>query len=297
MMAMYSPASGPSWRSEQDARGVRTFWLDRPGPALNVVDRAVLDELDARLGQAEADPSIRALVIRSGKASGFCAGADLRAILACRSAAEVEALMIRGLEVVDRLEALALPTVAIVHGVCLGGGLELALACRRRVALASAAPLQMGLPEVQLGLVPAWGGLTRLPRLVGPAEALELAVTGRSIGYLLARSLGIVDRLAAAVDPLDALEIVGTPSAPMRAFDAAAWWEALLRARAVLDDQPGEHLDVQERILSLVAMEIDQGERAVRSAAVGAFAERAVLTDTRQRIVAFLERKQSPAAH
>ena len=93
--------------------------------------------------------------------------------------------MRRGLAVLDHLSALAVPTLAVIHGACLGGGLELALACRRRVALASAAPIQVGMPEVHFGLIPAWGGISRIPRIVGPDDGLNLLITGRTIGYLL----------------------------------------------------------------------------------------------------------------
>ena len=158
-------------------------------------------------------------MIRSAKPGGFCAGADLKTILACTTAAEVEAFVVRGLAVLDHLSRLAVPTVAVVHGVCLGGGLELALACRRRVALASPAPLQVGTPEVQHGLIPGWGAITQLPRLIGPENALDLLISGRSIGYLQARSLGIVDRLAAEGDSREALELM--ESSPETGADLA----------------------------------------------------------------------------
>ena len=146
------------------------------------------------------DVRVAALVIRSAKPAGFCAGVDLKTILSLQTPAEVEAFVRRGLAVFDHLSALPVPTLAVIHGACLGGGLELALACRRRVALASAAPLQVGMPEVHLGLIPAWGAISQLPRLMGPDDGLNLLITGRSIGYLLARSHGIVDRLAAEGD-------------------------------------------------------------------------------------------------
>jgi 3-hydroxyacyl-CoA dehydrogenase/enoyl-CoA hydratase/3-hydroxybutyryl-CoA epimerase len=155
-------------------------WHSEQSP--NVLDRSAFEELDSHLDKARADSSTTGLVIRSGKPEGFCAGADLRTILACQTSAQVEALLVVGLAVLDRLASLPFPTAAVIHGVCLGGGLELALACRWRVALASAAPLQIGLPEVNLGLVPAWGALVRLPRLIGPDDALDLLVSGRSIG-------------------------------------------------------------------------------------------------------------------
>src|SRR5689334_20367268 len=195
VIAMSSPVSGASWRVESDDRGIRTLWFDQTGRSFNLLDRPAIDELESHLADLEGNASLRGCIIRSGKPGGFCAGIDLHSVAGCETAAEVEHLVRRGLTAINRLASLRMPTVAVMHGACLGGGLELALACRRRVALASAAPLQAGLPEVHLGLVPAWGGITRLPRLIDRGEALDLLLTGRSIGYLRARSLGLVDRL------------------------------------------------------------------------------------------------------
>ena len=181
---MSSSASQISWRRECDDRGVWTLWFDQPDRSYNVLDRPAIDELESHLSDAEADPSIVGLILRGGKPGGFCAGVDLKSVLACRTPSELEPLLWRGSTVVDHLTSVRLPTLAVIHGVCLGGGLELALACRRRVALASMEPLQIGLPEVHFGLVPAWGGITRLPRLIDPDDALDLLVSGRSIGYL-----------------------------------------------------------------------------------------------------------------
>lgn len=294
---MSSPAGGTSWRRDRDERGVYTLWFDQPGRSTNVLDRTALDELESHLSTAEADPAIRALMIRSGKPGGFSAGADLKTILACRSTAEVEELHRRALAVLDHLEAVPITTVAVIHGICLGGGLELALSCRHRVAFASAAPLQVGLPEVHLGLVPAWGGLTRLPRLIGPEDGIDLLVTGRSIGYLRARSLGIVDRLAAEGNLQEILDFSGSEPRPERTVDPAAWENALAKARARLEEQPGEHPEAQERILSLVATDLAEGPAAARQAAVTAFAELAMSDDVREAITSFFQRGRSSSAH
>ena len=160
---MSSSTSQSSWRRECDDRGVWTLWFDQRGRSYNVLDLAAIDELDAHLADAEVDPSIAGCIIRGGKPGGFCAGADLRYVLSCRTTAEIGRFLRRGLSVLDRLSLPRFATVALIHGVCLGGGLELAMACRRRVALASSMALQTGLPEVHLGLVPAWGGITAVP--------------------------------------------------------------------------------------------------------------------------------------
>ncbi len=294
---MSSPAGGPSWRRDRDERGVWTLWFDQPGRSTNVLDRTAVEELESHLIAAESDPSIRALMIRSGKPGGFCAGADLKTILACRSTAEVEELLLRALAVLDHLEAVPIPTIAVLHGICLGGGLELALSCRHRVAFASTAPLQVGLPEVHLGLVPAWGGLTRLPRLIGPEDGIDLLVTGRSIGYLRARSLGLVDRLAAEGNLPETLDFSGSEPRLGRTVDKEVWENALAKARARLDEQPGEHPEAQERVLALVATDLAEGPAAARQAAVTAFAELAMSDHVRESISSFFQRGRSTSAH
>ncbi len=294
---MSSPTPQTSWRRECDDRGVWTLWFDQPGRSYNVLDRPAIDELESHVADAEADPSIAGLLLRGGKPGGFCAGADLKTVLACRTTTEVEQLLRRGLTVLDRLTSVRFPTVAVIHGVCLGGGLELALACRRRIALASAEPLQVGLPEVHFGLVPAWGGITRLPRLIDPDDALDLLISGRSIGYLRARSLGIVDRLAADGDPLEPGDALTTAVRLERTPDVETWESALERARALIVDQPGQHPDAQERILSIVTIDLAQGQETARQAAISAFAELAISEDARDAIASFFQRGHGPSGH
>ncbi len=284
---MSSSTSQGSWRRERDDRGVWTLWFDQPGRSYNVLDWAAIDELDAHLADAEDDPSIAACIIRGGKPGGFCAGADLKTVLTCRSSVEVERLLRKGLAVLDRLAAVRFATIALIHGVCLGGGLELAMACRRRVALASKAALQLGLPEVHLGLVPALGGITSLPRLIDPDDALDLLLSGRSIGFLRARSLGIVNRLAAEGDPAESLETLASVERSGRAPREEGWLHALDHARARLRDQPGQHPEVQERILSIVELDLAEGHEAARQAAIVAFAELAMSELSRESIKSF----------
>jgi 3-hydroxyacyl-CoA dehydrogenase/enoyl-CoA hydratase/3-hydroxybutyryl-CoA epimerase len=292
-MAMSSQPAGTSWRCEHDARGVWTLWFDQSEHSQNVLNRTAFEELDSQLDKAQADSSTTGLVIRSGRPEGFCAGADLRTILAYPTTAQVEDLLVRGLAVFDRLASLPFPTAAVIHGLCLGGGLELALACRWRVALASAAPLQIGLPEVSLGLVPPLGALVRLPRLIGPDDALDLLISGRSIGYLLARSLGIVDRLAAAGDPPESFDPRGWTPRQEPTFSEESWVRALDRSHVRLDDQPGDHPEVQARILSLVKTDVADGPEAARRAAVQAFAELVMSGETRNSIESSYHHGQS----
>src|SRR4051794_4790659 len=124
-----------SWRLERSDDGLWTFWVDCPGRSHNVLNPAAFEDLDGCLAEVEREAALRGVLIRSDKTAGLCAGADLGTIQACGSPFELQAYLNRGLAVLDRLTRLNVPTAAVVHGVCLGGGLELALACRFRVAL------------------------------------------------------------------------------------------------------------------------------------------------------------------
>jgi len=290
---MSSATSAAIWRWDGAVEGVRTLWFDQPGRSVNVLDASALDELEARIVEVENNGSVRGIMIKSAKPAGFCAGADLKAMLALQSAAQVEAFCRRGLAVFDRLAALAVPTVAVIHGACLGGGLELALACRRRVALASAVPLKMGTPEVDLGLIPGWGAITRLPRIVGPDDGLNLLITGRSIGYLLARSLGIVDRLAAVGDSIHSLALLANDPPPERTWPKETWEEAWHRAQVKVDEQPGDFPEAQLHILTIVSIDVAHGQEAALEATVHAVTELAMSDVVRESIAAFIDRGPS----
>jgi enoyl-CoA hydratase/carnithine racemase len=284
------------WRSEDGPDGIRTLWFDQPGRSQNVLDESALDELDARLLEVENDSSARGLVIRSAKPAGFCAGVDLKKVLSIHTSSEAEAFVRHGLAVFDHLSALAVPTLAVIHGACLGGGLELALACRRRVALASAAPIQVGMPEVHFGLIPAWGGISRVPRTVGPEDGLNLLITGRTIGYLLARSHGIVDRLASEGDSIESLGLLSPGPASERTWPKEAWEEAWNRARQAVDEQQSDHPEAQLQILTIVSIDLAHGSEAAREATVQALSELAVSDVVRDYLTAFFERGDDPQA-
>lgn len=136
--------------------GIVTVTLDSPGRPLNVFDESVMGELDRIVTRLERPESPRAVVFRSGKESGFLAGADVRSIRELDSAAAAREVLTRGQQLFDRVERLPMPTVAAIHGPCLGGGLEFALACDYRVARDTSST-QLGLPEIKLGLIPGWG--------------------------------------------------------------------------------------------------------------------------------------------
>jgi 3-hydroxyacyl-CoA dehydrogenase / enoyl-CoA hydratase / 3-hydroxybutyryl-CoA epimerase len=178
----------------QLADGVAALVLDVKGRPVNVLGRQVLDDLEAALDRIAAEPSFRLLVLRSGKAGSFIAGADLQDFRSIQTAAEASTLSERGQRLFNKLAALRVPTVAVIAGPCLGGGLELALACDYRVVV-DGPRTQLGLPEVELGLLPAWGGTQRLPRVVGMGRALELILTGRPVDAEEAHRIGLVNEV------------------------------------------------------------------------------------------------------
>lgn len=179
------------WTYTQDADQIGWAYLNRQDGAVNSINTAILEELDDLLKSCEAQLP-RALVIGSAKKSGFIAGADIMQFKGVSSATEATTLIQKGQKVFDRLAALPVPTIAMIEGFCLGGGLELALACRYRIA-DDGEKTRLGLPEVKLGIHPGWGGTVRLPSLIGAGPALDLILTGRTLRATDAKRLGMVD--------------------------------------------------------------------------------------------------------
>ena len=190
--------AAPAWKMERDAEGIVWLTLDKPGTSTNVLGRAILEELGGLVEPLAANPP-KGVVIRSGKPNGFVAGADIKEFTTFKSATDAYALIRAGQLVFDRLELLPCPTVAAIHGFALGGGLELALACRYRVAVRDDR-LSLGLPEVQLGIHPGFGGTVRSVRLIGMTAAMEMMLTGRPVRVDKALRLGLVDKLVTAAD-------------------------------------------------------------------------------------------------
>jgi 3-hydroxyacyl-CoA dehydrogenase/enoyl-CoA hydratase/3-hydroxybutyryl-CoA epimerase len=174
--------------------GVAHLVLDLPGEPINKITRGVRDELDALLTRLEGDGAVRAVVLRSGKPDTFIAGADIDEFVSLRARDEARALVQSGQALINRLETLGKPVVAAIHGACLGGGLEAALACAYRIA-SDHEKTKLGLPEVQLGIIPAAGGCQRLPRLIGAAAALDLILTGKTLPAKAALKRGLVDEV------------------------------------------------------------------------------------------------------
>lgn len=177
--------------------GVARISLDVPGRQLNVLNPAVMAELKQIVSALEHDPDAKVVVIESGKASGFLAGADVNEIVAIDSPDQAMRLLEDGQALFQQIESLKVPTVAAIHGPCLGGGLELCLACDYRIARDDGAT-KIGLPEISLGLIPGWGGTQRLPKLVGLTNSLEMILKGKPVGAKAALQMGLIDRVIEA---------------------------------------------------------------------------------------------------
>jgi 3-hydroxyacyl-CoA dehydrogenase/enoyl-CoA hydratase/3-hydroxybutyryl-CoA epimerase len=177
------------FRLNRDADGVAWLLFDREGTSANTLSADVIGELDRVLAELE-EQRPTGLVIRSAKTSGFIAGADVNEFRGASDPKQVETEIGRAHAVIDRLEALRIPTVAVIHGFCLGGGLEVALACQMRIAIEGA---RFGFPEIMLGLHPGLGGTARFTALVNPLQAMTMMLTGKTIDARKAKSLGLVD--------------------------------------------------------------------------------------------------------
>src|SRR5882672_925279 len=184
------------WRLETDSDGIVWLSFDKADSSANILSAEVMSELGALVDQLGQEKP-RGLVIRSAKESGFIAGADVEEFTRIKDADDAMRLARRGWDLYNKLAALPFPTLALVNGFCMGGGVELALACRYRIAVDQPGT-RFALPEVMLGILPAWGGVMRLPRLVGPTAALDMLLTGRAVDARRAKRIGLVD---AAVPP------------------------------------------------------------------------------------------------
>lgn len=184
------------WASETDGDGIVWLRIDKADGGANVLSREVLTELNELIEPFAGNPP-KGVVIHSGKSSGFVMGADINEFTKIETPDQAYELIRLGQKVLDRLEALPCPTVSVINGYALGGGLELAMACDYRVALAGDKKI-LGLPEVQLGIHPGFGGTVRTVQLVGVRPAMELMLTGKSINVEKGRRLGLVDRIASA---------------------------------------------------------------------------------------------------
>ena len=181
------------WRLETDADNLAWLTFDRADSSTNTFSTEALRELGEACVDLAAKPP-RGVVILSAKDNGFAAGADIDEFTTLKSADEAYAFTKLGNDVFDQVEALPFPSVALIHGFCMGGGTELALACRYRI-IDDGAKTKMALPEVMIGIVPGWGGARRMPKLIGAGQALDLMLTGRAVDGRRAKKMGLVDVL------------------------------------------------------------------------------------------------------
>jgi 3-hydroxyacyl-CoA dehydrogenase/enoyl-CoA hydratase/3-hydroxybutyryl-CoA epimerase len=189
-----APAAMPSkLQLSHEPGGIAVMTFDRPGAGANLFDLATLDELAAALDTLEAAPP-RALVLTGAKPKIFFAGADIQGFSTVRDPDAIRAIARRGQDLFNRIADLPCPTVAAIHGQALGGGCEMALACDGRV-LSDSRDTRIGLPEILLGILPAWGGSHRLPRLIGLVPALDLILAGKTVPAQRALKLGLADQV------------------------------------------------------------------------------------------------------
>ncbi|MCV2885599.1 fatty acid oxidation complex subunit alpha FadJ [Aestuariibacter sp. AA17] len=174
--------------------GIAILTMDVPGETMNTLKIEFAEQIAAMLDEIEANKQIKGVVLVSGKDSSFVAGADISMLAACQSANDAETIAKGGQDIFQRIEDMSIPFVAAIHGPALGGGLELALACHYRVCTDDA-KTQLGLPEVQLGLLPGSGGTQRLPRLIGIQQAMKMMLTGAPVRPKQAKKYGIVDEM------------------------------------------------------------------------------------------------------
>ena len=221
------------WQTTQGDDGIVVLTLDRAGSPVNAMNRAVLDELAEIVERLSFEPP-KGLVIRSGKAAGFVAGADIKEFETFALTGTVQDAIENGQRVLQKLARLPCPTVAAIHGHCMGGGTEMALACRWRVATRDPST-RIALPEVKLGIFPGWGGSARLPRLIGAPAALEFMLTGRNASAANAKAIGLVDRVTSPELLLEvARELIHHPVARPFTQRLTAWATNTWPARQLL---------------------------------------------------------------
>ncbi len=210
------------WQFYIDKEGISWLSLDRHGEAVNTISQEVLLELECLLDEPTLLAS-RGVVITSAKSSGFIAGADIKQFSNCQSEDDFFEWIRHGQMIFDKVESLSIPTVALINGFCLGGGYELALACRYRIALDKPST-KIGLPEIKLGIHPGWGGCIRLPKLIGAIPAMSIILPGAAISARAAKRMGMVDEAV----PMRQLEnaaryYISKQPAPY----SPKWWHSL----------------------------------------------------------------------
>ncbi|WP_436194189.1 enoyl-CoA hydratase/isomerase family protein [Pseudorhodoferax sp. LjRoot39] len=236
--------------------------LNRP-EQINAINDGIREGVPAALRALDADDTVRVIVIRGAGPRGFCAGADIKERRGAETSLQVRRRMeqARWIEALDRTEK---PVIAAIHGFCLGGGLELALACDLRFAAPSAV---MGLPETGLGLIPGGGGTQRLPRVVGPGRAMDLMLTGQRLDAEQAREIGLVTRVASS--------------------DAALQDEVRALAAQIAAKPPMATASVKQAVIAAQQLELKAG----LDKELGLFALLAPMQDVKEAALAFSEKR------
>jgi enoyl-CoA hydratase/carnithine racemase len=241
---------------------VAIITLDRP--RVNAFDSQTMKDLDAALDMALTDDEAKVIIITGAGRTAFSAGADIGEFDQIRDADHVEELLRAGHSVLSKIEASKKPVIAAINGICLGGGLEMAMACHIRVAGDRA---RIGQPEIDLGIIPGWGGTQRLPRIVGPSKAAEMILTGDPITAQEAYRLGLVNKVVPMGDVLKEAKDLAHKIADKSAVAIGCAMEAIER---------GRHLSLAEAM----EVEIEQWRTLVDS------------EDMREGVQAFLQKRQ-----
>jgi 3-hydroxyacyl-CoA dehydrogenase/enoyl-CoA hydratase/3-hydroxybutyryl-CoA epimerase len=297
---MMATTTRSAFRVERTDRGA-ILWFDVPDSSVNVLRPDIEDDLLATLAELESEPP-EALVIASAKDS-FCVGADVDMLLDAEDAAEATQLSRSGQKMMDHVESLPYPTVAAIAGNCLGGGLELALACDYRVA-ADTESTRLGVPEIQLGLIPGAGGTVRLPGLVGIEDGLDMILTGRRHRPQRARRLGLVDDVVHPAILIDAaFEIAGKPRRDGSLLEKARSLAltgnpvgrrfVFSRARDSVMKRTQGNMPAPLRALEVIETGVEDGPEAGLRAEAKAFGELAFTPEARALIHIFRARSRT----
>ncbi|PLX81874.1 MAG: crotonase [Desulfuromonas sp.] len=286
------------WKLEQDDSRIAWLTLDRTESSANTLGRQVLEELDQKLAEIE-EMRPKAVVIRSGKPGGFIAGADIKEFTEITDRDQAETVIRRSQQIFSRLEDLPMPTIAMIHGFCLGGGLELSLACRYRIA-SDDPGTRLGLPEVLLGIHPGFGGSVRLPRLIGPLGAMSLMLAGRTVTARSAKKLGLVDYAVAERHLENGARSLAENAPPKRrlplrerlaALPLAKPWVAKLLRRNVAKKVREDHYPAPYRLIDLW-LDFGRDEAANYNAEAASVAELITGETARNLVRVFLLQEQ-----
>lgn len=286
--------------SEQNAfsldvrdNGIAVITIDVPGESMNTLKDTFAEEVGAIMNRLEGDTDIQGVVFISGKKGSFIAGADINMINDCETAADTESLARKGQAMFDRIEQLDVPVVAAIDGACLGGGLELAMACHKRVCTDSN-KTQLGLPEVQLGLLPGSGGTQRLPQLVGVQQGLTMMLTAKQLRARQALKAGLVDEVVPSSILLEAAmkqALAGKPKRgkpPLKGI--SKWLEATAYGRGVIFKKAAEQAQKKSQgnypaidaIIDTVRIGVEKGRDAGLDKEARSFGELAMTPQSYQ---------------